>query len=308
MYTFIVNPNARSGLGQKVWDKLEAILIAEKVDYEVYFTKYQKHATKITEKVSSDGNEHTVVALGGDGTVNEVINGICNFDKTILGYIPIGSSNDFARGLSLPKKPVEALRNILDCPNLHPMNVGELTYKNKIRRFAVSAGIGFDADICHEAVVSHVKFFLNKLKLGKLTYVCIALHRLFVTKPCTVTVTMDGQESIDFPSTYFVGLMNNKYEGGGVKFCPKAQNDDDKLDVIVASNIPKSKVLFLIPLALFGWHTPFKGIHIYTCKHIDVHAEQALPLHTDGEPIFLQHNISARCLPEKIRVITSKKL
>ena len=307
MYTFIVNPNARSGLGQKVWNKLETILKNEKVDYEVFFTKYQKHATKITAEITSDGNEHTIVALGGDGTVDEVVNGICNFDKTILGYIPIGSSNDFARGLSLPKKPVKALRNILDCPNLHAMNIGELTYKNKARRFAVSAGIGFDADICHEAVVSHVKLFLNKLKLGKFTYVCIALHRLFVTTPCTVTVTMDDKEPISFPRTYFVALMNNKYEGGGVEFCPAAKNDDDKLDVLVAANVSKLKVLCLIPLALFGWHTPFKGVHIYTCKKIDICTAQAMPLHTDGEPIFLQHNVSARCLPEKIRVITSKK-
>lgn len=308
MYTFIVNPHARSGLGQKVWNELETILKKRNVNYEVYFTKYQKHATKITSQVTSDGDEHTVVALGGDGTVNEVVNGIDDFDKTILGYIPIGSSNDFARGLSLPTDPVKALQNILACPHLHEMNIGELHYKNKKRRFAVSSGIGFDADICHEAVVSHVKFFLNKLKLGKLTYVCIALHRLFVTKPCTVTVTIDRQNPISFPATYFVALMNNKYEGGGVKFCPQAKNNDDKLDVLVAANVPKLKVLCLIPLALFGWHTPFKGVHIYTCKHIDIHAEQAMPVHTDGEPIFLQHDVSANCLPQKIRVITSKKL
>lgn len=308
MYTFIVNPNARSGLGQKVWNKLEAVLINDKVEYEVFFTEHPKHATQITSKITSDGNEHIIVALGGDGTVDEVVNGICNFEKTVLGYIPIGSSNDFARGLSLPKKPLVALRNVLDCPYLHAMNIGELSYKNKVRRFAVSAGVGFDADICHEAVVSHVKAFLNKLKLGKLTYVCIALHRLFVTKPCSVTISLDEQEPITFDSTYFVALMNNKYEGGGVKFCPNAINNDDKLDVLVAANVSKLKVLCLIPLALFGWHTPFKGVHIYTCKKIDIETSQAMPLHTDGEPIFLQHNISARCLPEKIRVITSKKL
>ena len=129
-----------------------------------------------------------------------------------------------------------------------------------------------------------------------------------MTKPCQVTVSMDGEEPITFPSTYFVALMNNKYEGGGVKFCPDAKNDDDKLDILVAANVSKLKVLCLIPLALFGWHTPFKGVHIYTCKNIDICAAQAMPLHTDGEPIFLQHKISARCLPEKIRVITSKKL
>lgn len=306
MYSFIVNPNARSGLGQKVWKELETILKKRNIPYEIYFTKYQRHATRIVSEITSDGNEHTIVALGGDGTVNEVVNGIRNFDKTILGYIPIGSSNDFARGLELPTDPVEALENILKCPKLHPMNVGEIAFKGKKRRFAVSAGIGFDADICHEAVVSHVKYFLNKLKLGKLTYVCIALHRLFVTTPCTVTVKLDHDKTIVFPKTYFVALMNNKYEGGGVKFCPKADNSDDKLDVMVASNVSKLKVLCLIPLALFGWHTPFKGVNIYKCNHIEIHSKNALPVHTDGEPIFLQHGMEAYCVEKKIRVITSK--
>ena len=197
MYSFIVNPNARSGLGKKVWNELESILKKRNVPYKIYFTKYQRHATKIVSEITSDGNEHTIVALGGDGTVNEVVNGIHDFDKTILGYIPIGSSNDFARGLELPTNPIEALENILKCPKLHPMNVGEISFKGKRRRFAVSAGIGFDADICHEAVVSHVKYFLNKLKLGKLTYVCIALHRLFVTTPCTVSVTLNHEKTIN---------------------------------------------------------------------------------------------------------------
>ena len=189
MYHFIVNPNARSGLGQKVWKDLDIILRTRNIEYEVHFTKYQKHATAITQKITSDGEEHIVVALGGDGTVNEVVNGIVDFDKTILGYIAIGSSNDFARGLKLPTEPEKALETILTCPHLHPMNVGELRYKDKLRRFAVSSGLGFDADIVHESVVSPVKYILNKMKLGKLTYVLVAIHRLFLTTPCTLTIT-----------------------------------------------------------------------------------------------------------------------
>lgn len=306
MYTFIVNPNARSGLGQTVWNDLEHVLKKKQIAYEVYFTKYQKHASHITSQITSDGKEHIIVALGGDGTVNEVVNGIVNIEQTILGYIPIGSSNDFARGLKLPTNPLAALENILSSPHLLPVNIGELHYKNRKRRFAVSSGIGFDADICHEAVVSRVKYFLNKLKLGKLTYVCIALHRLFVTKPCRATITLDQNKTVSFPCTYFIAIMNNKYEGGGVKFCPKAKPDDDKLDIIVAANVPKLKVLALIPLALFGLHTFFKGVYIYSCKHVIIHAENALPVHTDGEPIFLQHDITANCLSQKLRVITAK--
>ncbi len=307
MYHFIVNPNARSGLGKKIWKDLEQALRSKKIEYKVYYTKYQKQATAIAKEITSDGEEHIVVALGGDGTVNEVVNGIVNYDKTIFGYIPIGSSNDFARGLELPTDPQEALENILKCPNLHPMNIGEIHYKDKKRRFAVSCGVGFDADICHEEVVSHVKKFLNKLKLGKLTYVMIALHRLFMTTPCDVKVILDDKKELTFPKTYFVALMNNRYEGGGAKFCPKADNSDDKIDFAVAYNMPKLKVLALFPTAFMGLHVHFKGVYIGKAAKIEIQAKKALPIHTDGEPIFLQNHVVAKCAPKKIRVITSKK-
>ena len=306
MYNFIVNPNARSGLGQKVWKDLETILNKEKIEYRVYFTKYQKHATAIASEITSAEGEHTIIALGGDGTVNEVVNGITNYEQTIFGYIPIGSSNDFARGLELPKDPVEALRVVLAKPHLHPMDIAELRYKNKIRRFAVSAGIGFDADICHEVVVSRLKYFLNKLKLGKLTYVCAALHRLFITSPSTMSITLDNGETLTFPKTYFIALMNNRYEGGGLKFAPDADNSDGKLDILVASNVSKLAVIFILPFAFSGRHVRFKGVTMLRSATVDIHCDHALPLHTDGEPLFLQNHVVGRCIPEKLKVITPK--
>ena len=304
MYHFIVNPHARSGLGHQVWTELENILKERKIEYRVYFTKYQKHATSIAHKITSDDEEHVVVALGGDGTVNEVVNGIVDYEKTILGYIPIGSSNDFARGLELPTDPKEALELILDQTHLHPMNVGVIKYNNRKRNFAVSAGMGFDAAICHEVVVSRVKYVLNKLGLGKLTYVMIALHRLSVQKPDEVVITLDKEKVLRFPATYFVAFMNNRYEGGGFMFTPNAKNDDDKIDIMVASGIPKWKILRILPTAYKGNHTRFKGIHIYSAKHIQVESKQALALHTDGEPIFLQKKVSVKCEQNKLRVIT----
>lgn len=307
MYTFIVNPHARSGLGQKVWNELEVILKDKNIEYEVFFTKYQKHATNITSQITSDESEHTIIALGGDGTVNEVVNGIQDYDKTIFGYIPIGSSNDFARGLELPKNPAEALNIILNCSHLHSMNIGELCYQNKSRKFATSAGMGFDAAICHEAVVSRLKYVLNKLKLGKLTYAGIALHRLFLTSPQKITVTLDDT-TITFPSAYFVAILNNKYEGGGLKFCPEAKNDDDLLDVMVVDRVSKLKILMVLPTAFSGNHTHFKGVHIFSCKKVTIESTTALALHTDGEPIFLQSKVSASCIPQKLRVITKKEI
>lgn len=85
MYIFIVNPHARSGLGHVVWDELESILKKQNIPYKAYFTKYQKHATEIARKATSDDAPSTLVVLGGDGTINEVVNGIPRLRKGNLG-------------------------------------------------------------------------------------------------------------------------------------------------------------------------------------------------------------------------------
>lgn len=113
MYYFIVNPGSRSGNGKIVWKEVEAILEQEQVEYRVYFTAYRYHATKLSKEITSGGEKLTLVTVGGDGTVNEVIDGIQDFDKVTFAYIPTGSSNDFARSLKLPSNPETALMNIL---------------------------------------------------------------------------------------------------------------------------------------------------------------------------------------------------
>lgn len=304
MYTFIINPNARSGLGQKVWKDLESILKERGVEYQALFTKYQRHATQLVKEITSDGKEHTIVALGGDGTVNEVVNGIHDLTKVTFGYIPIGSSNDFARHFHLNIEPTQALERILNPSEFSLMNVGVLEYQNKRRRFAVSTGIGFDAAVCHQVVISPVKKMLNKIHLGKLTYVTIAIDRIINLKPCTTTITLDDDRSISYKGTYFIAGMNHPYQGGGFKFCPKADPCDNYLDVIVAAGFPKPKILAVLPCAYKGLHTLFKGVYTYTCKKVEIVSEKALPIHTDGEPIFLQKKITVSLEPERLKVIT----
>ena len=124
MYSFIVNPNARSGLGLEIWKQVEEILNEKNVEYKVYMTRYPEHASEFAKEITEAYENPTIIAMGGDGTVNEVMNGITDFSKVTLGYIPIGSSNDFARGLELPKDPVDALNAVITKPHLHPMNVG----------------------------------------------------------------------------------------------------------------------------------------------------------------------------------------
>ena len=303
MYIFIVNPNSRSGRGLQIWNDLKSIIEEKKIKYQVYFTNYQKHATKIIAGFATDNEEHTFVVLGGDGTINEVCNGIHNFHKVTLGYIPTGSSNDFARAHKLPTNPREALEKILTSKRTKLLDMGLLTYQRHSRRFMVSAGIGFDASVCHYAAVSKWKNLMNKLKLGKLTYVGIALGRLLFNTPASMKITIDDNEPMHFDKTYFVAIMNHCYEGGGFKFCPKALPDDGALDVIVAHNISKLRIITILPLAFKGLHTRCRGIHTYTCKNVIIESEHTLPIHTDGEPIFLQKKIAASLAPNQVRVI-----
>ena len=127
------------------------------------------------------------------------------------------------------------------------------------RRYAVSSGIGFDADVCyHNNLSSKLKHFLNKCKLGKLSYTAIALHLLLTSNPKSMRITLDDHKPITFPKVYFIAAMNQRYEGGGFEFCPKADPKDDLLDIIVVSGLSKFKILCLLPTAYKGKHTKFK--------------------------------------------------
>ena len=303
-YHFIVNPKARTGMGEMIWRMIEPELKKKRVDYCCYMTKRRNHARKIAGRITADGQEHRIVVLGGDGTVNEVVNGIREPGKVTLGYIPIGSSNDFARGLKIPKDPEKALDIILAPQKIIHMDVGVLCAAGRQRRFAVSAGIGFDAAVCHEVCVSKWKVLLNRIGLGKLSYALVALYRLKKDRPAEMTVTLADGTVRTFERAYFAAFMNLPYEGGGFKFCPEASPADGEMDVIIVHGLPVVKILCLLPLAFGGRHTGFKGVTLIRCKEIQVRTEKPLPLHTDGEPGFLRKEVRASFMRESLRVIT----
>lgn len=304
MYTFIVNANSRSGLGREIWKKIETELRARSISYEVFFTAPHRHTETLVQRLTSDRKPHTLVIVGGDGTINEVINGILYPENITLGYIPTGSGNDFGRSYRFPNNPLQALELILSPPRIRNIDIGELSYNGKNRRFLVSSGFGFDAAICHEVIVSHWKPRLNRLHLGKLVYVFVALRQWFHLKPRKAVVTLDGTETHTFERCYFITSMNHPYEGGGFMFAPDANPSDRKLSVCVLADLPKLKMLLLLPTALWGKHIRFQGVFQYTCKELSIHSVKARELHTDGEPCFLQRDVSLRCLPEQIRIIT----
>ncbi|MDO4345349.1 MAG: diacylglycerol kinase family lipid kinase [Eubacteriales bacterium] len=301
MYCFIVNPKSCSGKGLKIWGSVAKELQENQVEYKVFFTEHRGHACELAKKASTEYLPCTIVAVGGDGTANEVINGLCNYDSIQFGYIPTGSGNDLARGLSLPAKPDAALSCILHPNRIQYLSVGTNLLDGVPKRFIVSTGMGFDAAVCHEAMQSKIKSALNRFGLGKLTYLGIALKQLLLLRPGSVTLKMDGEKQQRFEHVFFAAVMNLKYEGGGFMFCPRANAQDDYLDICLVEQMPKLKILFLLPTAFKGRHTKFKGIHIFRCKKAVLQADDVLTVHTDGEShgshLCMEISLSTQKLP-----------
>lgn len=307
MYYFIVNPNSRSGKGALIWKGLEGILNERNVEYKTFFTEYRGHAVLLSESITSDAAPEspvTLIAVGGDGTIQEVLSGVRDLSYITFGYIPTGSGNDFCRGMKLPAEPGEALDLILSGCRPHPMDVPVLTCGTGSSHFAISCGIGFDAGVCHEVSVTPMKKVLNRIGLGKLVYLFVALKQLLFLKPSPMTLVMDDDNVQQFSKVYFTAVMNQKYEGGGFKFCPDASPSDGYLDVIVVDSLSKPKVICCLPTAFFGKHTHFNGIHIFRCKKIDIHSEARLAVHKDGESAGLLHDFSVYMEPKQINMIS----
>ena len=318
MYHIIINPASRSGRGAKIWsEQIEPALKESNAVYQTYFSKKAGEVKQLAAQITAehpDDPDLKLIILGGDGTVNEALQGIADPSKVILGYIPTGSSNDLARDLNIPKEPKAALDLILRDAAPRVMDLGRLTYLDadqpeESRLFAVSCGIGFDAAVCAEAMHSPIKDTMNRIGLGKLTYLGIALKQLITARKVSCTLTLEDtvhnrQEDLALPRFLFVTCMSHRYEGGGFMFCPSANDHDGVLDLCSVGNISKGLVLLALPTAFFGKHYFVKGINAHTATRMSITTSSPLWVHTDGEVTRKSSGFRVECLPGAIRMVT----
>lgn len=305
MYYFIINPRSRSRKGMAIWGQVQRELQSRKIPYRFYFTKYRRHACKLAAQLSPSLTQEDILAvIGGDGTVNEVINGLSYPADFSFGYIPTGSGNDFARSMDIPAETIPALELILAPVQRKNIDLGSVISNGRKHLFGVSTGIGFDAVICHEALASPLKRVLNKIHLGKLTYAALAIKQLLFFKPCKMELLLDNGRQLNLRNVYFTAVMNQPYEGGGFRFCPEADPADGYLDVMAVAGLPKWKVLLLFPTAYVGKHTEIKGIHILRCREIHIKSKHRHHIHADGETVGIHTDIQASVFEHQLRVIT----
>lgn len=304
-YYFIVNPGSRTGNGRELWNKLEEKIKKSGIEYEVFFTEKDKGATEIAKSICSQHPEmKRIVMAGGDGTANEVVNGLEGYSNIILGYIPTGSSNDLARGLGIRQDPEAALDRVLKPKEFKDIDHGFADFGDEgSRKFAVSSGIGYNADICYQADTSKLKCFLNKIHLGKMIYYILGFKNIFTNKRAKAKIVIDGKRVITYDDVMFADAMNTLYEGGGMPMGPGADPTDGKVTVCVVHGISRLKHLLLMGSILKGKHIYHKGVELFTCKTFDITTERPLVVHTDGEYAGRHAHVRFSCLPEQIKMM-----
>ena len=321
MVECIVNPSSRSGRGAQIWHDLKTRFRMAGIEYREHLTDGPGAALRFSREITSaapaDGEDIRLVVLGGDGTLNEAVSGIADFHNVLLGYIPTGSANDFARGAQLPTDYNKLIDRIVTGKQTCRIDVGELTYHNKTRtlsrlhdepsgdtrRFVISAGIGFDAAVCEEALSSNTKSFLNRIGLGKLTYGAIAIRQLLRADKIGIHISMDQAREMKLDHFLFAALMILPYEGGGFKFAPDADGSDGVFNLCLVGDMTKPAMFRALLPAYFGKHYGIHGIYTYKTDNIRIKTELPMWVHTDGGGVMKSDDISLTCLKQVLRLM-----
>ena len=336
MYHIIVNPASRSGEGRRLWAEAEPLFRASGREYQVHFSTEEQGIRQLVEDITATCDPVDLVVMGGDGTLNEVMNGIRDYSHVRIGLIPTGSGNDFARDAGIPVNIREAAESVLRDDNHRSLDLGVIRWSscglkdaadpakgNSIfeshessgsdravneRRFIISSGMGFDAQICYEADHSRWKKLLNKFHMGKLIYILTAIRLILTAKRAELTLRIEPApdsepEILHFSDCLFAVCMNHRLEGGGFKFAPAASPTDGMLDICVASGISRLRFFLLFPRAYSGGHVGARGVHILRGKRITIESDIPLHIHTDGEVPDRTRQAEITVLPGAVRFL-----
>lgn len=210
--------------------------------YEIHITQYPKHATVLAEHLAEKVEKDTLlVAVGGDGTLNEAVQGLLNVETPLpLAYIPTGSGNDFARSLDLPLTIESAIKNILetDSPTYLDVLIGRSDYSDIVA--VNSIGFGLDG-----MVISKIDKTKNKQTIGKFSYLASVLSAYFSQKPFPIKLVTEDQ-TYTYGDSLLIVCTNNKFFGGGIPIHPEADATDGMIDLVIAEKVTFKELLLIL--------------------------------------------------------------
>lgn len=298
----VVNPNAGKRRGEKDWNIIEELLHSYNLSFSFEFTAYKGHAVKLVFNAITAGYRH-IIAVGGDGTMNEVVNGcfrqkICATSELYLSMITIGTGNDWGRMFGIPKeysKAIEIIKAKHTC--LH--DTGIVQYfngtKRKKRYFINIAGIGFDA-----IVAKRTNLQKEKGRSGKTIYFWNLLRSLMFYKHTNASISIDGKRIIKEVFTISLGI--GKYSGGGMMQTPNALHDDGLFDITIIKKMRKGEIIRNLKLLYDGTILSHPKVENYTGKDILIDSDPLIHVEADGES--LGHSpIEFQILPRSINIV-----
>lgn len=287
---FIINPISGTQNKKKLPKQISALLDHEQWLENIVFTEYPGHATQLAKQFAQMGFE-AVVAVGGDGTLNEVAAGLRD-TETALGVIPMGSGNGFARHLGISTR----LNNAISIINHSEKLKADYGLVNG-RIFVSTCGMGFDALVADQ--------FANAGTRGFKTYLQNILHDLFQYQPETYHITGEG---IDLTTEAFLITFANASQWGYEAYiAPQASIQDGKMDIAILSKFPA----IVVPAMAIGLFTKTldKDLHmnVIKTKKVTVTREKEGPIHIDGDPITMPETLEIEIVEDGLRILAEKR-
>ena len=301
-YRVIINPAAGGGTGARSVPEIKRLLANQGLRFDCVQTEYPGHATELAERAAAEGYG-VVVAAGGDGTANEVLNGLmaaklAGKEVPALGILGVGRGNDFGYGVGVPRELGEAC-SVLAGGHRRTIDVGRVIGGRfpQGRYFGNCVGVGFDAIGTIEA---------NKLPRmgGFLTYFVAVLKTIFLYYRAPLTrIEFDG-ETITQPSL-MVSVMNGQRLGGSFLMAPEGSASDGLFDLCIAGQVSRLRMFALIPHFLRGTQATQKAITTARAARVSIAAlEGSLPAQTDGEILCVDgEHLDIELLPRQVSVV-----
>jgi YegS/Rv2252/BmrU family lipid kinase len=284
--SLIVNPAAGGGRAGRALADVEEELTRHSVEHHVERTRSLEHAGELA--LAATGAGETAVAFGGDGLVGAVA-GALKHSTGVLGVLPGGRGNDFARVVGIPLEPKAACA-VLAGGAVRELDLGEVDSKT----FISIASCGFDSDanrIANE----------TKLVRGNLVYLYGALRALAGWRPARFEVAVDGGETREMVG-YTVAAANSGAYGGGMMLAPNASLQDGALDVVLVGQLPKLSFLRLLPTVFKGEHVRQREVQVLRGAEVRITADRPFTVYADGDPIA-ELPVTVKVLPGAVRVI-----
>ena len=287
---YIINPVSGTKKKKNIVKQIEKHINKNQFEYNIVKTQYAGHAYELAQEGIKNGTG-IVVAVGGDGTVNEIGKALTGTDA-IMGIIPKGSGNGLARYLKMPRKIKKAVKviNKLNYCTMDTIRINEYNYLNV-------AGIGFDAYIAH--------LFARSGKRGFQSYAKLVLKEFQKYQPQNYQLTIDGKK-VEANNAFMISFANSSQFGNDAHIAPGAEINDGLIDVCILKKFPDFRSLEIIFRLYSRGLIKSKYYQIYKAKTVQLNYQTDILGHVDGEPVNFGKNLNVKITPSSLKMINNR--